>query len=367
MKTKISYLIFSFVFINATFLYARSDANSLVPKVDRRVELLTIACKLADIRGFNDALNPGYSKAINKHFGPYKDHLFIQHLKGLKPQLDEAYWQIPGIAAHLSQPPKLEPLMAFDDTVNVDDWESRELFNRQFVTLLQQFYRDSKADGFFKSQDRYYTSVSSQYEKQGVRLNKEWINSFFGLKTTEDYYPIVALGMRDGAYMRVNFANNYRHTFSIFETTDFDTNGIPTTFKNEVFPRMMLHEYIHAFTNQLIDKNSGELQKYAEVILKKPEVFKIVENTFYGNWQYLLYESLVRACSIKYMMANKGISSDIEKEIAAQEKAGFLWMRRLVKELDIYEVNRKKYKNLEEYMPQINRFFKRVAEESGVK
>jgi hypothetical protein len=69
----------------------------------------------------------------------------------------------------------------------------------------------------------------------------------------------------------------------------------------------------------------------------------------------------VRACSIKYLKANEGISSDIEKEIAAQEKAGFLWMRGLIERLDVYEANRKEYKTLEQFMPQIELFFKDVA------
>lgn len=363
MKTKKLIIVSCFVFLNSIILFAQSAANSLFPQVDKRLELLSIACKLADIKGFNDNLNPIYAKAIDKHFGSRKNHPLTNYLRELKPKLDEAYWDVPAVVVHLSQPPKLEPLMGFDDTANVDDWESRELFNPKFVTMLHQFYRDAKAENFFKSQESYYKSVNREYEKQGVKLNKEWINQFFGLQTTEDYYPIVALGMRNGAYLRVNFANKYRHTITIFETTSFDSRGIPTTFKNEVFPRMMLHEYIHAFTNQLIDKNSVELRNYAEIILKNPKIFKLVENTFYGNWQYLLYESLVRACSIKYFMANKGIPFDTEKEIAAQEKAGFLWMRDLLTELNNYEANRTKYKNLEEYMPQINLFFKQAAEE----
>jgi len=284
-------------------------------------------------------------------------------LKELKPQLDEAYWEIPAVAVHLSQPPKLEPLMAFNDISNTDDWESRQLFNENFVNLLRQFYRDAKAENFFKALESYYKSVNREYEKRGIKLNKKWIEDYFGIKTTEDYYPVIALKMRNGAYMRVNFANNYRHTVTIFETNSFDARGIPTTFKNPYIPRMMLHEYIHAFTNQLIDKNKNNFQIDGETILRNPRVYNLVKNTFYGNWQYLLYESLVRACSIKYLAANKDISQDIEKEIAAQEKAGFLWMRALLKELENYEANRTKYKNFEDFTPQLILFFNKTATE----
>lgn len=340
---------------------AQSAANSLLPHVDQRVELVSIAARLAAIKGFNDNLNPSYSKAIDNHFGPYRNHPLIKYLQELKPKLDESGWEIPAVAVHLSQPPKLEPLLAVTDTANVDEWESRELFNSKFVTLLQKFYRDARVENFFEQQQPYFDSVEREYVKQGVELNKGWIESFFGLKTTEDYFAIVALGIRQGAYMRVNFPRNYRHTITIFETTSFADHGLPTTFKNQVFPRMMLHEHIHAFTNQLIDTHSGRLRGYAETILKNPKVARAVENTFYANWRYILYESLVRACSIKYFKANQRITSDIEKEIAAQEKAGFLWMRDLVEQLDLYEANRKEYQTLEQFMPQIELFFKDVS------
>ncbi|MBX7174491.1 MAG: DUF4932 domain-containing protein [Pyrinomonadaceae bacterium] len=361
MKNYIFIALICSIFLYSNSLFAQPAANLLLPQVDKRVELVCIAAKLADIKGFNDQANPTYSNKIDKHFSPFKNHPFIKYLKELKPKLDESYWVFPAVAAHLNQ--KLEPLMDFNDTSNADDWESRELFNAKFVTLLQQFYKDSKAAKFFNSQENYYKSVNQEYEKQGVKLNKKWLEDFFGLKTTEDYFPIVALGMRQGAYMRVNFANNYRHTFTIYEMTAFDDRGIPTTFKNPYIPRMMLHEYIHAFTNQLVDKNKSVLQNSAETILKNPKVFNIVKDTFYGNWQYLLYESLVRACSIKYLAINKDITQDIEKEIVAQEKAGFLWMRGLLKELDNYEANKTKYKNFAEYMPQLILFFEKTAKE----
>lgn len=316
---------------------------------------------MAGLKGFDDDLNSAYAREIDKYFRAYKNHPLIEHLRGLKPQLDEAPWEIPAVAVHLGQPPELKPLVDFDDASNADGWESRELFDAKFVALLGRFYREAKVEDFFRSQARYYAAVDGEYDRRGARLNKAWFGTFFGLKTTEDYYAIVALGMRDGSYMRVNFPKDYRHTFTIYETTAFDDRGLPTTFTDDVYPRMMMHEYVHAFANQLVDRHVDELQTSAETILAKPRVFAAMENTFYGNWRYLLYESLVRSCSIKYMMAHKGEGWDPEKEIASQEKAGFFWMRGLIEELDEYEANRAKYRNLEEYMPRLVAFFEETA------
>lgn len=363
MKIRAFIFISVFCGVQTTVLSGQSNERFLVPKVDQRVELVSIACRLANINGFTDDLNPKYTSDINAHFAIYRNHPFIQLLKKQKSKLDEMYWEIPAVAVHLSQPPMLKPLIAFDDTTNADDWESRALFNEQFVGLLQRFYTEAKCEQFFQSQELYYKQVSQHYEKKGVKMNKQWVDNFFGLTPTENYYPIVALGMRNGAYMRVNSKNNQRNTFTIFECTSFDKNGLPDMFASSNFPRLMLHEYIHAFSNQLVDKNMAELQPAAEAILKNPKVFGLVKDTFYGNWQYLLYESLVRVCSIKYFEANNEIGTTKEKEIDTQEKAGFLWMRNLVKELDNYETNRKKYKNMSDYMPRLIAFFKSTQRE----
>ncbi len=351
-----------FMLCTTTASVARPADRPLVPRVDERVELLCIAARLAGIKGFDDDLNAAYAREIDRHFGAYRSHPLIERLKRSKPKLDEEYWEIPALAFHLGQPPALEPVMGFDDTANVDGWESRALFTADVVGLVRRFYRDAKAEAFFASQAPYYASIGRAYEAQGVRLKSAWVAEFSGLGATEDYFPIVGLGLRSGVYSRVNFADNRRHTFTVFETTSFDGGGVPATFTNEVYPRMMLHEYIHAFTNQLVDKHGAELRASAETILKDPKVFKIVENTFYGNWQYLLYESMVRACFVKYLRANGGMGRDLETEIARQEAAGFPWIRGLVKELDEYEANRSTYKNLDEYMPRIVAFFKRTAE-----
>lgn len=363
MKSLRTTFALSLIFLCTTTSIARPEDRPLAPRVDKRVELLCIAARLAGIKGFDDDLNKVYSREIDRHFGAYKSHPLIKLFRRMKPKLDDEYWEIPGVALHLGQPPKLEPLMAFDDTANVDGWESRDLFTADVVALVQQFYRDAKAEEFFAAQEPYYRSVAGAYEARGVRLNRAWVSEFVGLGATEDYFPIVGLGLRSGVYTRVNFADNRRHTITVYETTSFDGGGVPTTFTNDVYPRMMLHEYVHAFTNQLVDKHGAELRGSAETILKDPKVFEIVEKTFYGNWQYLLYESMVRACCLEYLRANGGFGADLETEIAKQEAAGFPWIRGLVKELDEYQANRARYRNLDEFMPRIVSFFKRTADE----
>ncbi len=366
MKKKV--LLFIYAICLSGHLFAQPVANSLMPKVDKRVELLSIAFRLAGDKDFNDNLNPIYTNTIDKYFKKYINHPFIKYIQKLTDSLNKnniewGIWSVEALAVHLSQPPFLEPIIAIADFSNVDGWEDRTLLNTKMVTLLREFYKDAECEVFFKSQQKYYASVEAACEKYVPKLNSNWINNFFGIASSENYYPIICLCMRMGGYTRVNFQNNHRNTYTFFECKHFDSNGIPTGFKDEYFPRMMLHEYIHTFTNQLVDKNLKSLQSAAETMLANPGVASRVKNTFYDNWPFLLYESLVRAAAIKYMKDNTEIKTTAEKEITIQEKAGFFWMKGLVALLDEYGISRSNYKTLEAYMQIIIEYFNSVAKQ----
>lgn len=346
---------------------SQPEANSLIPKIDERVELISIAFMLSGMEELNDSLNPHYREAIYNHFSKFPRHKLIIYLDSLWTRLKNdsiefGYWDAPAIAIHLSQPPELKLLVPLVDSANTDPWDNRSLLTEELILLIREFYRDTDCESFFKSQKPYYEKIQNQYEKDGIKLNKQWINEYYSVEPNEKYYAVIALCLRNGAYLRVNYRNEVRDTYTIFGCTDFDKNGIPTTFNEQYFPLSMLHEYLHCFVNQLVEKYSGKLRQSAETILFNPKVFELMKNTFYGNWRYLLYESLVRACSIKYKMEHIEDKSLIEKDFKAQEKAGFFWMRELVELFEKYYSNRGKYPDMDTFMPVVVKYFSGLAE-----
>lgn len=355
-----------FTILGSTF--SQPEPNSLIPKIDERVELLSIAFRLSGMEELNDTLNNRYSEAIDKHFGKFSNHKLIVYLRNLwdklkKENVEFGYWDAPAIAIHLSQPPGLKPLVPLTDSTNNDPWDNRALLTDELIELLKKFYIEADCESFFKSQEGYYNEIYKQYNKDEIKLNKKWLIDFYSIEPSEKYYAVIALCLRNGAYLRVNYGNEIRDTYTIFGCAAFDDKGIPATFKEQYFPLTILHEYIHCFVNQLVERNSSKLKKPAEVIISNPKVFELMKDTFYGNWRYLLYESIVRANSISYTKANTKDKNVIEKDYEFQEKAGFFWMRDLVKEFDKYEASRDEYKNMEQFMPVIVKFFTRLAEE----
>lgn len=351
-------------------LYSQPEPNSLLPRIDQRVELLSIVFLLSGMEEFNDTLNPAYNRSIHEHFEKHAGHKLITHLRQVrdslaKKNLEFGYWDAPGIAVHLSYPPELKPLVPSDNPANNDFWDNRSLVTDELVSLLQDFYKTADCEGFFRLQQAYYDEVHSQYEKDGKRINKDWLTELFSIGPSEKYYAVIALCLRNGAYLRVNYGNEIRDTYTIFGCTAFDKNGIPETFGQPYFVSSMLHEYIHCYVNQLVEKNSDKLKGSAEILLADPVVFGKMKDTFYGNWRYLLYESLVRAFAIAYGKYNYGDNERTEKEIQIQEEAGFYWMQDLVKLLDKYITNRSKYKDMDNFMPTLVKFFGKLAKNTN--
>lgn len=346
---------------------AQPISHYLFPKVDERVELLGIVYRLAKPAEFSRDINTNYSKAISNHFDQYASHPLIKHLIFISDSLSKkdvelGYWKLLALAVHLSHPPSLEPLVPIN-SFSSDVWDNRELFEAKTIKLLQAFYQDAKCETFFKSQAAYYQSVNRWYEINGKKIDKKWFDHFFGLQPSENYYPIIGIAVGNGEYLRVNGHNNHRSTYTVFGCHGFDSNGLPTNFSEPIFSWLLIHEYVHAFTNQLIDDHIHRLQPSAETLISDPEVFALMKDTFYGNWKFLLYESFVRGCHIKYWMDHEIDNSLATAEISRQEKAGFLWINGFVGKLKEYEKNRKNYKDLNAFMPELINYFDQVAKE----
>ena len=86
----------------------------------------------------------------------------------------------------------------------------------------------------------------------------------------------------------------------------------------------------------------------------------------YGNWKTVIYESMVRACVIRYTRTHRG---PIVAWLAVQEEKmrHFSWMKELSDLLGEYEANRDQYPTLDDFAPRVVAFFDEYAETLGEK
>jgi hypothetical protein len=345
-------------------------AAALTATVDERVELISIAFRLAGADEFVAAPESVYSHAVDRHFRKFSDHPLIRHIRRLNGELkakgsEPNGWEVLSLAAHISDPPALAPLVPFGADKNADAWDSRVLLNPELVGLLRQFYRNSEADKFFASQSGYFSQVNASVASRSDKIDMIWLEQFFGIPPTEKYKPVLSLlGVSNLGYIRVNYGNERRDTYTIIAVSEFDANGMPGELSEIDMNRLNLHEVLHTFANQLADNNLGALERPAEELLKRPETWSRVEKSFYNNAPFLMRESFVRAVAIKYAEAHGGGAAGRERDTAVQEKAGFVWMRALLEQLDQYERDRQRYPNLSAFMPSLIKFFEVTAARS---
>ena len=76
----------------------------------------------------------------------------------------------------------------------------------------------------------------------------------------------------------------------------------------------------------------------------------------YGTWKTMFYESLVRACQVRYARRYGGVSA-ARRATRYQEARGFAWTGKLADLLGEYEANRNKYPTLEAFAPRLVAFF----------
>jgi hypothetical protein len=135
-----------------------------------------------------------------------------------------------------------------------------------------------------------------------------------------------------------------------------DKEGMPK-FDEKFYSNMLVHQFNHSFTNDLIDKNKKALKKSGKKLFSMVKLR--MAGQAYIKWEAIMYEALVRAAAIKYYKDHNAKENLIEEE----KRNGFLWIEELVDELEKYDKQRDKYPTLESYMPQLIKAYKIWAKE----
>ena len=80
----------------------------------------------------------------------------------------------------------------------------------------------------------------------------------------------------------------------------------------------------------------------------------------YTSNKIMLYEYLVRACTIRYFYAKDDLVA-AKSQIRKDKKRGFPAIKGLVELLEKYEANRNKYVTMSDFMPLVVEYFNTYA------
>jgi len=329
------------------------------PKVDKRIELLSIVFRLADSQEYSSNKFPKYVENIDNHFGKYKNHTLITFIKKKLRKMGIGYDAVMYMAISITEPPEMKAILSFSKDFPEKRWGEKNA--TKFLKLLNQFYYDADCENFFKNNEDLYRVASNRFNLVYKELDLDWYQKFYGEKPKGEFVIVNGLGNGGGNYgPNIRLANNKELIYAIMGTWSVDSLGLPNFKMDSYFPTL-LHEFNHSFVNHIVGEYHSELAESGKTIFN--QLKEIMNNQAYGDWRTMYAEALVRASVIKYLKDHNYENEFVIKELNEEINRGFIWTDKLVMELDRYDNNRDIYPTLGSFIPEIVKFFNETASE----
>lgn len=298
--------------------------------VDRRVETAAILCRLA---GFEEFLGEGiesYDRAIATHFAPYRDHPAVARLRELRESHGIGYGaalELALVADRESFRPRvpLDPLPGFLDA----RWDPAAA--KRFLADLRAFRKAAKVDRFLASQAPLHQAVEQAVAGalEGLGPDLAWFREQYaaGRRATFSIVPGLVNGPNSyGAF--VDLPDGTREVVCLLATPRMRGEA-PIAYAGEQVLSLVVHEFSHPFVNPWVDARAAVLDPPAEALFAV--VTRELTGAAYGRARILLYESLVRAQTIRYLRDRGG--RDPAAVVESDRSTGFLWTDLLADEL----------------------------------
>jgi len=360
VKVLLVALLFAFIIDSAgasepNNVSARQDRTKLKVTIDPRVELMGVIFHLAGNPEYSMCKSKPYMKNLNEHFAGHRNHPAVKMATTLRKTRGVSYDAVMGMAVHIEDVNSCREIVPFVPRPDTLDGRWRINEAREFLDKCRDFVKETDFNAFLaKNQSQYDTATARLQQLIDKEANLAWFDEFFGPRDDVDFNLVISILNGPGSYgCRVRLEGRTK-IYSILGVWRIDWFGWGNPTFHSGVVTTVVHEFGHSFCNPLIDKYTEDFRSFGEKYF--PRVEKQMKGQAYGNWQTMMRESLVRACEVRYAMANDG--KERPEQIANYNiSRGFHWTRELSELLGQYEKQRDKYQTLDAFMPEIVEFF----------
>jgi len=334
---------------------ALQDRAKLKVMVDPRVELMGVIFHLAGNPEYNQCKSKSYMKNLNEHFAGHREDPAVKMAAKLRKTRGVSYDAVMGMAVHIKDVNSCREIVPFEPRPDTLDGRWRIDEAREFLDRCRDFVKETDFNAFLaKNKSQYDTAITRLQQLIDTQANLAWFDEFFGPRDDVDFNLIISILNGPGNYgCRVTLDGRTK-IYSVIGAWRVDWLGWGNPTFSPGVVSTVVHEFSHSYCNPLVDKYMKDFESFGEKYF--PRVEKQMKGQAYGNWQTMMRESLVRVCEVRYAMANGG------KERAEQAAnynigRGFQWTKELSELLGRYEEQRDKYRTLDDFMPEIVKFF----------
>jgi len=352
-------LLMIIIFQDREFADTKTSKTSVEIKMDPRVELLSLIFHLAGNPEYNQGHVPSYQKAVQDYFGKFTDHPVIYFARKLRITRGVSFDAVMNMAIHVTDPYTLQEKVPFTPRPHDLDnrWQISEA--REFLQLARDFVQQTRFKLFVDKYKKLYETTAARLQEIVQQGHLEWFDTFYSQPPHASFTVVPGLLNNGHSYgVRVKLTDGSEELYCILGVWMRDNDGLPF-FNSSILPTVV-HEFCHSYINPLVDKYEPQLKKAAQTIY--PYVAQAMNEQHYLDEKIMMAESLVRACTIRYILAVNGQEA-AKKQILQEINNKFLWIEELSLLLEKYETQRKKYPTLDSFFPTIIAFFDQFSGE----
>lgn len=322
--------------------------------VDPRVELLSIIFRLAGNPEYRQGRVPAYNRDIDEQFGPFQADPVVKLAAKLRETRGVSFDAVMGLAVHVTDAFDLKEAVPLDPLPASLDSRWTPAAAREFLALARAFVASSDFKGFIARQEPLYLKAVERFEEVlRAEGHLEWYDAFFGQARHFEYRAVLGMANGGACYgVHSDRADGRSDIYSILGVWRVDGRGDPV-FESDMLSTV-IHEFNHSYTNPLVDRFAEEMRPAAEKIFGV--VSEDMSRQAYGSWMTMLYESLVRACQLRYTRTYQGQAA-MARAAEAERTQSFYWVGDLAELLGDYERQPRAYADLAAFFPKIIAFF----------
>lgn len=335
----IFFVVLSGLFAHADPLSPRNDQvclrldNNIQLIIDERIELVCTVFRLAGAQEYINYQLFDYISEVDDFVYNNKDHPIISFIKDIRDNYNFAY----SIAAKSALMVKIvNGNVVYDNAWNLkktfsEEYEqcwTEDIF-REYVGLLDDFYKKSNFHLFFISHFQFYEKIVEESAKTISKINVPVLEQYYQRRVFPvDLYLGLSTGNNNYSIPGINNQKQWNKHLAIVIGVEYENNSVPSISNNQIYT--IVHEISHFFVSPLIEKTFRHFSSEMET------VFSVVKNDMYSlgysSARSVAGEWINEIFSIRYFIATAEDKNNIDEYIAENEERGFIWFGKAIDE-----------------------------------
>ena len=190
-------------------------AQSVIPQVNENVELMSILSRMAGFPEYNMDMAGRYIKDMDSYFKDSTEHPAVQYMKELRNNYGISYDAVMSMAVHLKNQDGTLSLVEEDIPTLEKRWKNVD--KDEFLSYLNNFYKDTKFNEFFKAHKYLYNRGLKSYQDNVIKhFDIDWYADFYGNEPQETFSVIIGFCNGGGNYgVNRQLAGKMKEVFAI--------------------------------------------------------------------------------------------------------------------------------------------------------